>query len=105
MWKYFPANIFWLFQPFNEQQHPAHEGSAVCEAHEAEEQHCDEGRVDGPLHQQGHTGKGTELLPVKRMSRGTVGYDCGIWEFLGVDLPAEAECLQTHAIWMFGVAE
>lgn len=55
--KHLFPELFWLFKSINKQQHPAHESRAVCQTHEAERQHSDEGGVDGSLHQQGHTGK------------------------------------------------
>lgn len=54
---FFPPKIFWLSKSINKQQYSTHESSTVCETHEEEKQHRDERRVDGPLHQQGHTGK------------------------------------------------
>lgn len=80
----FPSNIFWCFKPFDKQQHPPHAGGAVCQAHQAEKQHGDEGRMDGPLHQQGHTGKETEVLHMTLLPQRT-----GEHEFLGVVLTAE----------------
>lgn len=57
IWKPFSPKIFWLFKSINKQQYPTHESCAVCEAHEEEKQHSNERGLDGPLHQQGHTGK------------------------------------------------
>lgn len=82
--KIFPSNVFWCFKPFDKQQHPPHAGGAVCQAHKAEKQYSDEGRMDGPLHQQGHTGKETESLHVTLLPQRT-GED----EFSGAVLTAE----------------
>lgn len=43
-------------KPLHQQQHSFDASRPVCQTHKEEEQQCDERGLDGPLHQQGHSG-------------------------------------------------
>ena len=113
IWKHFFPKIFWLFKSINKQQHPTHESSAVCQTHEEEKQHGDERRMDGPLHQQGHTGKIHSKkfsLVLRALIRGTADALSRLWDVWVTR--SKPQCRQgtglgqyVHSLWVSQVVE